>query len=62
MNFEERYISKYIFLTDQISLPNCFYLLRYCIICLLQLFVVQSIIGRDVPETRRQYVLRKKLD
>ena len=35
----EKCFSCYILLTDQISLPNCFYILRYWAICVLQLFV-----------------------
>ena len=37
--FEERYI----LLTDQISLPNCLYFLRYWGIYVLYLFVGQSV-------------------
>ena len=41
MIFEEKYFSSYILLTDKISLPDCFYFLRYWPICLLQLLVNQ---------------------
>ena len=37
--FEEKYLSYYILLTDQISLSGCFCFVRYWAICVLQLFV-----------------------
>ena len=37
--FWEKCFSCYILLTDQISLPNCLYFLRYWSMCVLQLFV-----------------------
>ena len=39
--FKKKLISYYILVTDQISLLDCFYFLRYCTICVLQLFVSQ---------------------
>ena len=39
MIFQEKYFSSFILLTDQISLPDCIYILRYWSICVLQLFV-----------------------
>ena len=41
MIFQERCFSYYILLTDQTSLSDCFYFLRYWGICVLQLFVSQ---------------------
>ena len=41
MIFEEKYFSHYIPLTDQISLSDCQYILRYREICVLELFVSQ---------------------
>ena len=38
-DFQEKCFSRYILLTDQISLPECPYFLRYWSICVLQLFV-----------------------
>ena len=40
-NFSKKNISQ--ILTDQISLPDCLYFLRYWSICLLQLFVNQVV-------------------
>ena len=37
--FQEKYISCYALVTDQISLLDCLYLLKYWSICVLQLFV-----------------------
>ena len=42
-DFQEKCFSSYILLTDQMSLLDCFYLLRYWSICLLQLFVNQVV-------------------
>ena len=39
--FEEKYLSFYILLPDQVSLSCCFYFLRYCGICVLQMLVNQ---------------------
>ena len=39
MIFQEKYFSFYILFTDQISLSDCFYFLRYWVICVLQSFV-----------------------
>ena len=41
MIFQEKCFSSYILLTEQISLPDCLYLLRYWSICVLQLLVNQ---------------------
>ena len=40
MIFKEKYFSIEILLTDWISLPGCLYFFRYCVICVLQLFIV----------------------
>ena len=40
-DFREKYFSCYILLTDQISLCDCLYFLRYWVIYLLWLFVSQ---------------------
>ena len=41
MVFEEKYISCYILLPDQVSLSCCLYFVRYSTMCVLQLFVNQ---------------------
>ena len=41
--FQEKCFSFYILLTDQISLPDCFYFSRYWAISVLQLFVNQAL-------------------
>ena len=38
---QEKCFTCYILLTDQISLPDCLYFLRYWSICVVQLFVNQ---------------------
>ena len=43
MIFKRKCSSCYILLSDQISLPSCFYFLRYWAICVLQLFVNQVV-------------------
>ena len=43
MIFQEKCFSCYTLLTDQISLSDCLYFLRYWSICLLQLFVNQAV-------------------
>ena len=43
MVFQQKSSSCYILLTDQISLPDCLYFLRYWAICVLQLFVNQAV-------------------
>ena len=35
MIFEEAFFSRLNLLTDQISLPDCIYLLRYCTMCIV---------------------------
>ena len=41
MIFKQKCLSCYILLTDQLSLPGCLYFLRYWVICVWQLFVIQ---------------------
>ena len=43
MIFEEKYFSYCIILTDQISLSDCLYFMKYWAICVLQLFVNQAV-------------------
>ena len=43
MIFHEKYLSRYILFTDQISLPDRLYFLRYWTVCELQLFVFQAV-------------------
>ena len=43
MIFQEKCLSCYILLTDQILLFDCVYFLRYWSICVLQLFVYQVV-------------------
>ena len=43
MAFQENCFSCFILLTDQISLSDCLYFLRYRTICVLQLFVSQIV-------------------
>ena len=43
INFQEKYFSCCILLTDQISLSDCLFFLRYWSICVLQLFVNQVV-------------------
>ena len=43
MIFQEKCFSCHVLLTDQISLLNCPYFLRYWVICVLQLFVYQVV-------------------
>ena len=43
MIFEEKYFSRYILLTDQMLLLHFLYFLRYRVICVLQLSIVQSV-------------------
>ena len=47
MIFQQKCFSCYILLTDQISLSDCLYFLRYWTICLLQLFVNQVVTGTN---------------
>ena len=42
-DFQEKCFSSFILLTDQISLPDCLYFLRYWSICVLQLLVNQVV-------------------
>ena len=42
MIFQEKYFSCYALLTNQISFPDCLYVLRYWLIYVLQLFVNPS--------------------
>ena len=41
MIFHGKSFSCYILVTDQVSLPGCLYFLRYCTMCVLQIFVFQ---------------------
>ena len=43
MIFQEKCFSCCIVLTDQISLSDCLYLLRYWSVCVLKLFVNQAV-------------------
>ena len=43
MIFEENCFSCYILLTEQISLPDCLFFLRYWAICVLYLLVCKSV-------------------
>ena len=42
-DFAKKYFPSYDLLTDQTSLPDCLYFLRYWSICVLQLFVNQVV-------------------
>ena len=42
-DFQEKCFSSFTLLTDQISLPDCLYFLRYWSICVLQLLVNQVV-------------------
>ena len=44
--FQQKCFSCYILLTDQILLSYCVYFLRYCVICVLQLFLSCIIITK----------------
>ena len=50
-DFQEKFSSCYILLTDQISLPGCLYFLRYLAICVLQLLVNQVAMSRTLKLT-----------
>ena len=43
MIFQKKYFSCYALLTEQISLPDCLYFLRYWSVCVLQLSVNQVV-------------------
>ena len=45
MSFHEKSFSCYILITDQIALSDCFYVLRYWAIRVLQLFVNQVVMS-----------------
>ena len=47
MSFQEKCFSSYILLTDQMSLFDCLYFLRYRVICVLQLFVNQVVTSKN---------------
>ena len=47
MIIQEKYFSCYALLTDQISLPDCLYCLRYWYICVLQLFINQVVTSQS---------------
>ena len=42
-DFQEKYFSCYILLTDQMLLSDCLYLSRCWAICVLQLFINQAV-------------------
>ena len=42
-DFSRKMFPCYVLLTDQISLSDCLYFLRYWAICVLQLFVNQAV-------------------
>ena len=44
-NFSKSCFSCYALLTDQISLPDCLYFLRYWSICVLELFVNEVVMS-----------------
>ena len=44
-DFSKKCFSCYVLLTDQVSLPDCLYFLRYWSICVLQLFVKQVVMS-----------------
>ena len=48
MIFQKKYISCYILLTDQISLSDCLYFLRYWAICVLQLLANQAVTTKNL--------------
>ena len=48
MIFQEKYFSCYILLTYQISFSNCLYFSRYWAICVLQLFVNQTVTSSNL--------------
>ena len=45
MIFQEKSFSYYTILTNQISLPDCLFFLRYWIMCVLQSFVSQVVMS-----------------
>ena len=51
MIFQERYFSCYVLLTDEILLLGCLYFLRYWAICVLQFFVVPSVMPKILKLT-----------
>ena len=42
-DFQEKCLSCYILLTDQVSLSDCLYFSRYWAICVLQLLINQAV-------------------
>ena len=50
-DFQEKCFSCYILLTDQISLSDCLYFLRYWAICVLQWFVNQVVTSQILKLT-----------
>ena len=44
--FQDKFFSSYILLTDQFSWSDCLYFLKYCAICVLQLFVNQVVTSK----------------
>ena len=49
--FKEKYLPHYVLLTDQISLFDYFYFLRYLAICVLYLFGVQCMTSKSLKLT-----------
>ena len=58
MIFQEKCFSCYILLTDQISLFDCLYFLRYWAICVIRLFVNQAVTLRNLKSTLSFYSSR----
>ena len=50
-DYSRKCFTCYILLTHQISLPDCFYFLRYWSICVLQLFVNQFVTSQILKLT-----------
>ena len=51
ITFRQKYFSRYILLTDQISLSDCLYFLRCWVICVLQLIDVHSVTSKFLKLT-----------
>ena len=51
MIFQEKCFSCCVLLTDQISLSDCFYFLRYWAICVLHLFVSEIVVSKILKLT-----------
>ena len=55
MTFQEKCFSCYNLLTDQISLSDCLYFLKYWAICVLRLFVNQAVTSQILKLTSSPY-------